>query len=314
MTGRHRRLFRSAVALALVLVVGGVLLAYVGYRQTAGPAGAVKGYFAALRRGDAAEALGYGVVPDGAHTLLTSTVLRAQRHIATISNVSVVGVRRNADAATVDVRYDAVFAADRLSVTDSVPVTKHGSSWRLDRVAVPTTFDLLQASDRASIVGAAVPRQQVLVFPGAAPIELDTPYLEVEPDSSIVTFTGSRVTTINVVASTAGRAAVHKALASALASCVTARAAPTCPLPDGRSVPGSVRGTIAPNAVDGLPVSVTSDRTGALQLVGNVRVIGRYSVLDFDNVASISRGGFDLAVNALVYPVSPLTVHWQENS
>jgi hypothetical protein len=312
MAGRGREAYWAAVAAALVLIVGGTVLAYVGYERTGGADGAVKGYFAALRRGDAPDALGYGDIPAGSRALLTSRVLREQLHVASISNLSIVAVHKKGDAATVDVRYDLAFPTTRLSATDSIPVVKRGTSWRLTRVAALTKLDLVQAGDRASIAGSAVPDEPVLVFPGAVPIKLDTPYLMVDPDSAIITLAGGDDTTINVVASDAGRAAAHAALNTALASCVTASADSRCPLPSARSVPGSVRGALAASAANDVAVVVTADPTGSLEMVGTVRVVGRYDVLDFNNVASTKRGAFKLQVDARAYPRSPLTIRWQQ--
>lgn len=312
MAERHRGSFWTAVAISLVLIVGGGVLAYVGFQRTGGAAGAVKGYFAALRRGDAPDALAYGDLPAGSRVLLTSEVLREQLSVASISNLSIVDVRTRGNTATVDVRYDLAFASTRLSVTDAVRVVKRGASWRLARVAVLTKLDLLQAGDRASVVGAAVPDGPVLVFPGAVPIKLDTAYLEVDPDTGVVTLSGSNDTAISVVPTDAGRAAARSALEAALAGCVKAGADPRCPLPSPRSVPGSVRGAISANSAHDIGVVVTADPTGTLQMIGNVRVVGRYDVLDFDNVVSTKHGAFQLQVDARAYPQSPLTIRWQQ--
>lgn len=312
MRGRHRRAYWTAVAGATALVVGGSVLAYVGYERTGGADGAVKGYFAALRRGDAADALGYGDIPAGSRAFLTSTVLREQLHVASISNLSIVAVHRKGDTATVDVRYDLAFRTTRLSATDSVPVVKHGKSWRLARVAALTKLDLVQARDRASVAGSAVPDEAVLVFPGAVPITLDTPYLMVDPDSAIITLSGTDDTAINVVPSDAGRTAAHEALNAALASCVKPSADPRCPLPSTRSVPGSVRGTMSVSAANDVAVVVTADPTGTIEMIGSVRVVGRYEVLDFNNVVSTKRGAFKLQVDARAYPRKPLAIRWQQ--
>ena len=314
MAGRHRRSFWSAVVVALALLIGGSAVAYIGYQRTGGPDGAVKGYFAALGRGDAPAALGFGDLPDGPHPLLTSTVLHEQQRIGQISDVTIAHVRRSGDLATVDVRYDLAFSTTRLSVSDSVAVRKHGKSWRLVSVAARTRLNVVQAQDRTSIVGAPVPKTAVLVFPGAAPVSVDTPYLQVDPDSSIVTLSGSGDTAIGVVPSDAGRTAVHQALAAALAPCVTAAADPRCPLPSPRSVPQSVRGTISPDGTNDVAVDVLLDAAGTLRMVGTVRVVGRYSQLDFNNVASTKRGAFTLQISARAYPVGPLTIRWQQAS
>lgn len=314
MAGRHRRSFWSAVVVAVALVVGGGAVAYVGFERTGGADGAVRGYFAALRRGDAPAALGFGDVPDGPHALLTSTVLREQQRIGKISDVTIAKVTRHGDLATVDVRYDLAFSTTLLSVSDSVQVRKHGRSWHLTAVAARTKLDVLQAQDRASIVGAPVPDTAVLVFPGAAPVAVDSPFLQVDPDGSIITLSGTGDTSIGVVPSDAGRAMAHQALDAALAPCVTAKADPRCPLPSPRSVPGSVRGTLSPNGTNDVAVDVLLDAAGTLRMLGTVTVVGQYQQLDFNNVASTKRGAFKLQVNARAYPVAPLVIRWQQAS
>ena len=46
---RHRALYWTCAALAVIALVGGTVVALVSYAATGGPAGAVRGYFAALR-------------------------------------------------------------------------------------------------------------------------------------------------------------------------------------------------------------------------------------------------------------------------
>ncbi len=104
------------------------------------------GYFAALERGDAPGALAFGDLPPGPHTLLTGTVLRAQQRIAPIHHVQVLSVRRgNGGTAVVTVHYEIDYPAGPQPVTDQVGVHRRGSSWYLDKTAVPTTIELSHA-------------------------------------------------------------------------------------------------------------------------------------------------------------------------
>jgi hypothetical protein len=313
---RWRGWFWTAVATAFLTVVAGAVIAFIGYRQTSGPDGAVKGYFAALERSDAASALAFGDIPDGARTLLTSRVLREQQHLAPISNVQITDVQHSGKTATVSVHFVLDFSGERLGVDDSVQVIHRGGSWRLARVAATTRLDVLQAIDRASVVGAPVPPDAVLVFPGAAPIRLDTPYLAVEPETSIVTLSGSNDTAIGITVSTAGRTAIRSVLQTQLQSCLTtgAKADPRCPLPTPRAVPGTVRATLPPNAADAVGMVVQADSSGLVQLTGKLPLNGTYTALDFNNIAHGYRGAFTLPVQALAYPGSPVVVSWQRGS
>ena len=314
MSGPRRGRYWTAVAFALALILGGAVVAFIGYERSSGPDGAVKAYFAALSRSDAPAALAFGDIPDGPRTLLTSTVLREQQRIAPITDVQVNVTQQHGSRATVSVHYDLGFADGRLRIDDQVDVVRRGHTWHLTTVAADTRLDLLQAADRATIVGAAVPQDHELVFPGAAPIRLDTPLLAIESDTSVITLSGTTDTTIGVSVSSAGRDAARAALTTALRSCLTqgSQADPRCPLPSARVVPGSVRATVPADLADAVGVVVQSDPAGALQLSGSLHLNGQYTALDFNNVASVHRGPFTLPITALAYPRTPLTLQWQQ--
>src|SRR4051812_31040755 len=101
----RRALYWIAVLVALAGLVGGAAYAYVAYRATSGPDGAVKGYFAALARSDAPAALAFGDVPAGPHELLTSAVLAEQQRIAPLHHVQILDVSRSGGAASVRYSY-----------------------------------------------------------------------------------------------------------------------------------------------------------------------------------------------------------------
>jgi hypothetical protein len=291
------------------LLAGGVVVGVRGYAKTAGVDGAVRGYFAALARGDAADALAFGDIPAGPHTLLTATVLAEQQRIAPLRNVALTSVQRSRNTAAVGVTYTLVFASRSVAVSGILRLHRGSSGWRLDRVAVPTELDLSTARERQSIVGAGIPSGRTLMFPGAVPVRLDTPYLQLDPDQDYVGLDPLGQTSIDIEVSPAGRSAALAAVRTNLRRCLAGPADPTCPLPDERYVPGSVRGTLSGDLHD-VSVELASDPVGTLRVFGRATVSGAYERLDFRNRRIAGRGRVELAVNAVGYAVSPLTLRW----
>jgi hypothetical protein len=311
---RHRGLYWLAVLLALVAMVAGGVVAYVSYAATAGPDGAVKGYFAALARSDASAALGFGDLPHGPHNLLTSTVLRDQQELAPIRGVHVVSTDRSGDSATVTLRYRLDFRSGTQQVSDTVTVLRRGGSWRLAATAASTQLELVGASDRATIVGAAVPNVPLLLFPGAVPIRFDTPYLELDPATNSVRLADSGPTVLSVAVSQDGQTAMNAAVDAALTSCLAGGpdADPRCPLPNTRAVPGSLRATISGGVGKHILLTVVADPHGVIEASAKVNVTGRYTVLDFDNLPVARKGNVQLPVRATALAVEPLVVNWTE--
>ena len=315
--GRRRRLAGRVAAACCVAAIGwGAVAAYTGYQQTAGPDGAVRGYFAALTRGDAAAALAFGAVPDGVHTLLTATVLKEQQRIAPIRGVTILSTTQQGASATVTVRYRLDFAGGARTVVDRVVVGRRDGSWRLAATAASTSLDLTGALERATVVGAAVPDGPVAIFPGALPITFDTAYLSLAPAASSVTLSAPSDTTVDVEVSQAGRAAIFPAVAKALSACFAKQAAdPRCPLPSNRVVPGTMRGALTKNAVAGLALSVNSDQSGVIAITGhNVTIRATYDQLDFDNQPFPRSGPVTLEVAATTPALGPVRVNWSEPS
>jgi hypothetical protein len=312
--GRRRGRYWFAVALSLVAVILGSGYAYVRYQETAGPDGAVKGYFAALARSNAPAALGFGDLPSGSTALLTSTVLRDQQKIAPIRDFHVVSTDRHGSNATVDVRYRLEFGNGTQQITDQVAVVQRGGSWRLATTAVRTRLRLLQAAGRATVVGARVPTQSVLLFPGAVPIRFDTPYLELSPATSSVRLSGEAVTALDVDVATAGKVAMNSAVAVALKSCVAGSHGVDlrCPLPDARAVPGTMRATLTGRIDQRTKLSVAADPQGVIAVSGTVQARGSYTALDFNNQRIPKRGALTLPMRATAPAVAPLVVRWQD--
>lgn len=309
---RYRRgLFWAAALVAVALAVTGGVLAWTGWRNSAGVEGAIHGYFSALQDGDASRALAFGTVPDGPRTLLTGEVLTAQQRIAPIRNVTVLSVTRDGSRAIASVRYTLDYPGAPQVTVDTVGLHRSGSDWRLDEVAVPGTLTLAGAGQRAEIVGAAVPKGQVLMFPGAVPITFDTPYLALDPQSSRVGFTARPGAEVGVAVSVAGRTALVKLVTGELKDCLAKpAAASTCPLPTPMTVPGSLKGSLTGDVDKALRATVTDDPRGMIAVSGTVAFTGSYRTLDFSN-QPVARSGKDtLPLTARAYAVKPLVVAW----
>jgi hypothetical protein len=310
---RHRGLFWLAGLLGAVALIGGGVYAYFGYSAASGPDGAVRGYFAALARADAPAALAYGPMPAGSRGLLTSTVLREQERIAPLRSVHILGVAVSGSAAAVSVSYQLDFATGVQAVTANVGVDKHDGSWRLTNTAVSTTLQLRQARQRATLGGAALPSGPTLLFPGAIPIEFDSPYLQLDPRFDTVRLGGADDTKLTVDVTAAGRTAIGRRLTAALRKCVGAgvRAGRDCPLPSARVIPGSLSGALADHVADNLRYQVGRSPSGLISVSGTVPFHGTFRRLTFDNVPVVAHGSLRLPVTAYAYAVVPLDVRFR---
>jgi hypothetical protein len=313
---RHRGLFWLAALVGLVAVVGGGTYAYFGYSSVSGPDGAVRGYFAALARGDARAALAYGQVPTGSRALLTSDVLRAQQRLAPLRHTHVLGVAQSGHSAAVSVTYQLMFASGPQQVNATVDAVERNGSWRLAATAVATRLELEQAGERATLDGVAVPAGRALIFPGAVPIRFDSPYLQLQSGTESVRFGGRAVTELSVQVTADGRSAIAHRLAQELDRCVgpSARAGSPCPLPSGRVVPGSLSGALGTVSATDLHFAVDSDPSGVILVSGTVSFHGTFQQLTFDNVPVVRRGELKLPVTAYAYAVTPLDVRFRSTS
>jgi hypothetical protein len=302
------------VVVAVLALAGGVVLAATGAPKRAGPAATVLGYFAALQRGDAGAALGFGVVPKGPRQLLSPAVLAQQQAIAPISEVTVLAVRSSGARAVVRVQYLLSFADGQRLVSTRLRLRRSGT-WRLERTAVRARLRVAPAGERATLVGAAVPHHPMLLFPGAAPIRFDSVDLAVGPSDG-VTFGAHRPTVVRAVVSRTGRLAAIGAVTAALHDCLSptngqsASGNPACPLPPGRYVPGSVRGAPLGPPANHLHVRLAPSPAGVLEVTGRVRVRAHYRRLTFRNQVVAGRGRVTLPVRARGYAGNPLRLRW----
>lgn len=303
-------LYWAGIVVATLLVATGVTVAVLGYAETSGPDGAVRGYFAALRSGDAATALAYGTVPAGRRSLLTSDVLREQQRIAPLQNVQIGRIRQHGSTAAVSVTYLLAFPGLDLPASAEVSLHTASGEWRLDRVAFPVTLRADEGRQRQSILGAALPTGPVLMFPGALPIALDTRYLELDPSADTVGFDSPATIYVHLRVTGAGRSALARATLAAVRTCVRGAADAACPLPNERYVPGSVHGTVDGGLRATDVQVVPQDPVGSMKLNGRVTVDGSYRRLDFHNRELSGHGPVDLNVHAVAYAVAPIAIRW----
>lgn len=302
----HRGLFWVAVLAALAAVAGGALITATAYVSESEPQTAAVAYFHALGRGDAAGALGLGELPPGPRTYLTREVLDAALSIATITDVRVLAVVRHGDTAKVTVEYQL----GSQQVSDGVSLVRHGRGWRLTRTAVPVHLNIAAGADRMSIAGARVPTATTLLFPGALPVALDTPNLDLG-GLHVVHLDGAASQTLQPQVSAAGRRQVGNAVRAALQACLSGKVSSDCPPPaQSTAVPGSVRGRLAGDVAREVSIDVDPGAAGLLDISGNVIVNGSYQELDFQNQPVHRTGTLELAVRAKCYASAPSRLAW----
>lgn len=313
--GRYQGVFWFTLLLATVATLAGASIAVGAYQGAGDPGTVVQAYFAALNSGDAAGALGYGDVPPAQRDLLTSAMLAAQNAVAPIENLTVAGVRRNGDSATVDISYTLAFASGKTTVLDAVPVFRQGHYWRLARSAVPLTVDAGDGSTLASFAGSEIPTGDYAMFPGAVPVTYDTPNLELDSASRIVRFSGSGSLQVNAQVSAVGRKLITPVVRAALAACLAGKEEqqPLCPLPDpDQAVPGSLRG-IASGKTSGPIQFLVESASGRIDITEEAAVKATYQQLDENNLASPATVE-SVSVHAHCFATVPGTIIWDEAS
>ena len=311
--GRRQRrgAFWAAVVVAVLAVAGGGAVAASGSMANSDPSSVVRAYFTALVHADAPAALALGPVPSGSRTLLSSAALRAQQQTAPIRDVTVVPATTRGPSASVRVRYHLAFASGDVAVASTIALRRHGGVWQLDRSALVTTPALSSSSQRATLLGGTVPTQPVPMFPGAVPIEFDSPYLQVLPATDSLAF-GATDAQLEVAITAAGRRAMTAAVLGALRACLTgfaAAASATCPEPDERVIPGSVRGRIS-GPLQHANLVLSPDAVGQFGLSATVPTQVTYQRLDFRNSLRAHTGHELIALHAVGYAVAPIQLRW----
>jgi hypothetical protein len=308
---RRRGLYWVGVLVALAALVGGGIIVVTAWTSESAPETAALAYFRALERGDAPAALGLGDVPAGVHSYLTSDVLQLSSNVAKIDNVHVLSVDRSGRTAKVTLQYQLIYPGEVVAVTDTVDTVQRGHRWRLTRTAVPVHVRVGAGASRMSVGGTPVPNRTVLFFPGALPISVDTPNLEL--DRVVVHLNGASPKPLEPRVSSAGTNAVAKAVAAAVNECLRNRADTSCPTADDpiTVVPGSVRGTVdAAGVAEHLKIQLDPNPNGLLRITGTVKVNGSFQILDFDNQPVHKTGPVQLAVSASCYASDPSNIVW----
>ena len=219
------------------------------------PDGAVRGYFAALQRGDAPAALAFGDVPKGVHTLLTDRCWPSSSASRRSAASRVVSTAQHGDRATVRVRYTLGVPGRRRSrsrTTCGCGTT--GGAWHLVRAAVATKLYLPAALQRATIVGRRHTRRYGADVPGRRADPASTRRTsQLDPATASVSFASPATTEVTTRVSHAGRRAVTARRRRQDHEVPVRRRrgpAPNCPLPAERYVPGTcaARSSATPRA------------------------------------------------------------------
>ncbi len=157
----------AAVLLVIVLIVGIAIVKSVGggSGDTGSPGGTVKAYFAALQAGDAKKALSYGKEAPASTDLLTDEVLRKQRDLAPIKDLTIVS-----ETAGYSGSVHLTVTIGEVAYDEELNLEKVGDDWKLATAAVQLKPYSSYESDKKNltILGKPLPASGVVyVFPGA---------------------------------------------------------------------------------------------------------------------------------------------------
>ena len=314
---RHRRrpigrLLLGALLCAALATGLGVATAH-RYAARSGPESVVRDYFAALAAGAAPAALALAADPPSGRWL-TSVVLRQQLQAAAITGIAVLGSTRAGTTATVRVRYQLRYPDGAREVTDTARLVRHGSSWRLSRVAAPVrvTADATDVG-RLRLAGRRLPAAAVTMFPGALPLTADPPALRALVDSGdqpVVRLADpSLAVRARLTIPPALRAQAEQALDRLVARCLAAGSHdPLCPLPvGGRPIPGTLHGSARP--IEPGSARVVLQR-GVLSVRARLTVQGSWQAWDYQNQVVARRGTATVDLAARVAPGRPTEAFW----
>ena len=305
---RRRPVLLLGIGCLLAALVCGLLTA-AQYRSERSAPAVVRRYFAALAAGDAEAALGFGTTPPKGN-YLTGAILRQQLDRAPLADLTVQRTDLAGNRGTVTVRYQLRFGTGVEQRTDVVPVSRHGSSWRLDRVAARVEVAVTSAgADRVTLAGGRLPSAPVLLFPGALPLGTDTSAVAVDGRPALSLSPAQQTSEITVSVTAAARSRLQRSLDRALAGCLAGTAPQAnCPQPgDARPVPGSLRGTALPQQQ---PLQINLALGGRLELSGSVPVRGSWQDWDFNNQAVRRTGDTQLDLHASASAADLDAIYW----
>lgn len=156
----------GAVVLVIALIAGIAIVKSIGGGgETGSPGATVKAYFAALQAGDAKKALSYGKEAPASTELLTDEVLRKQRDLAPIKDLTIVS-ETTGYSGTVHL----TVTIGEVAYDEELNLEKVGEAWKLTNAAVQLKPYSAYDSDKknVTILGKPLPASGVVyVFPGA---------------------------------------------------------------------------------------------------------------------------------------------------
>jgi|GEM_PF-2864862 len=317
---RHRR--RPIGRLVLAAVLSAALATGLGltvahrYAARSGPESVVRAFFSALAGGDAPAALALAENPPRG-PWLTSAVLRRQLQAAAITGITVLASTRRDATATVRVRYELHYPDGAQQVSDTVRLVRHGSSWRLGRVAGQVRVTAAPAElGRLRLAGRRLPAAAVTLFPGALPLAADPPALRavtVSGDRPVVRLADpSLAARARLTIPPALRAQAEQALDRLLARCLAAGSRdPLCPLPGtGRPIPGTLHGTARPIVGGSARIVLQRGGSGLLSIRARLTVRGSWQAWDYQNQVVTRRGDATVDLIARVASSQPAQAFW----
>ncbi|MDQ1690281.1 MAG: hypothetical protein QOD87_389 [Pseudonocardiales bacterium] len=320
----RRRKGRAAliVAAALALIIGFGLAAagYAEFVNSHSPRAVAERYFAAISKGDAAGALAFAESPPTgpAAQYLTKEVLAQQLSAARLSGFSVTDTSTSGSKATVSVRYSLGFASGTQAVTDKLSLIKHGSSWRLTRVAGTISARAgAPGADRVTFAGRPLPTGPVQLFPGALPLATDTSSVIVAGQPAVKLSDSPGSVSIEPQLSAQSKKAVEDALDAALTKCLAATSTdPLCPMVSGgRPVPGSLHGTLIKKVADsGAAVGLDRDDKGLISVSVDASIDATWKVWDFNNQQVSRKESTTVSVKALSSVDDPQAISWSASN
>ncbi len=231
----------GAGAAVLVVVVVVLVISLAGGNSGGGAgsaADAVKGYLAALARGDAEAALSYSDDQPASKDFLTNDVLKKQIAKWPISNVRI--LNDDSGAAGIGMGQVHVAATFGDKVSDATVRTKRTNKrWYLESAAIklrPDPGSSINGADKTlTLFGKPISGQTTYVFPGYVDIGSSSPYLDVKSQPLLLDTLNSYTPWVQATYSLndAGNKAVIDALGTAFAACERSSALkppPPCPL------------------------------------------------------------------------------------
>lgn len=279
---RNRRrliLALAGAAIALILVVTGIVVVTSGGLGSATAGDTVKTYLEALARGDAETALAQGINEPPDKTFLTDDVLKKQIAQAPITDIKIV---ESTDTGKVHVL--ATFGDQMLDEVLYLKQDGEGGPWKLENAVLPVDFQKDSATgntgliDAITLFGTPIPKSgRPFVFPGPVDFGSSNPNVAITVVNPTYLL-GELAYGVNVNYSfdvtDAGKQAINQAMLPVFAECAKSHelSPPKCPQRAG--VPGLVEGTadwIAPTTLDDVDYFGSLDKQGKSTVMGKVR-------------------------------------------